>query len=260
MSDVQENDTSMIDPDAISDDNLQSSVDSEGNQESTPESEGALDESSSSSNDPENVATSSGEDKSFATDEGKTGKRKKRVKQPAITIEDVRNALKDESGNSANPYRVTLTAVRERIGYGSYATISKHLATLRAEVDLMIETPMLDVPPAPADVTSMLWKAAWESVRGIFLAQHSELSAKNERLRDQHETMSADIVPVLDELSRIEGELVKRDALIEQMKSDSQEEIERHAQEVAEIQGKLNESRTQIKTLTELIKDHITPA
>jgi len=187
-------------------------------------------------------------------------KTKGKGRKPNITLEDVRNIAFDDDGKPINPFKLTLPMAREKLGgRGSYTTLTKHIRTLRDEAERLIQDPKIDTPPVPYDVSAVLWKAAWDAAKETFMKQCADLSARNDMLRDQNEAIAGDVNPIIEELSICETEIEKKNKIIESLQVQMQQAHEKHTQEVSGVHGKLNESRTQIKVLTDLIEKNIKP-
>lgn len=183
----------------------------------------------------------------------------KPVKSTPVTVEDVRESLFDEDGNAVSPFKVSATWIREKLGRGSYSTIQKKLNAIRDETNTLIEAPKIDTPAAPHDVVVTLWKTAWETAQSIFIQRCNELSAKKDQLAEKCEMLMSDIDPVMEEVTRLEGIVQEKNSEIRKLKEDIQVASENAAKAAAEAAGQLQESRTQIKTLTDLIEKNLNP-
>ncbi|MDQ6991147.1 MAG: DNA-binding protein [Mariprofundaceae bacterium] len=183
----------------------------------------------------------------------------KKPKAHPVTVEDVRDTLFDDDGNAVSPFKVSATWIREKLGRGSYSTIQKKLNAIRDETNRLIEAPKIDTPAAPPDVVDTLWKTAWEAAQSIFIQRCNELSANKDQLAEKCEMLQSDIDPVMEEVTRLEGVVKERDIEIRQLKEDIHVASENAAKAAAEAAGQLQESRTQIKILTDLIEKNLKP-
>lgn len=77
-----------------------------------------------------------------------------------ITADDVMAAC---ITNGVNPLQTNAAKVRAVLGRGSFATIQKHLDSLRQSAAPQRPADMAVVPAAPADVLSSLWSAAYNA-------------------------------------------------------------------------------------------------
>ena len=100
----------------------------------------------------------------------------------AVTIEDVRAALGDTDPASTNA-----NAVRSVLGRGSFATIQRHLETLRSERAESVSTVNNEVqlPKPPADLINQIWSAAWNAAESNVNKQLSSALLQIEALKNQ---------------------------------------------------------------------------
>jgi hypothetical protein len=126
--------------------------------------------------------------------------------QPAsgpITIDDVRLALGDDNPNETNVNRL-----RERIGRGSFATIQKHLKTLRA-MRVAAAQPagsQAVVPKAPPDAVETLWAAAWGIAQAKTSARFESLIAELDGLRETTTAQDDDLVAMAVQLDVLDAQ------------------------------------------------------
>lgn len=99
----------------------------------------------------------------------------------AVTIEDVRNALAD-----TDPATTNANAVRTLIGRGSYATIQRHLETLRAERTESVSTNNeVQLPKPPQDLINHIWSAAWNAAESSVNKQLSSALLQLDALKNE---------------------------------------------------------------------------
>lgn len=105
----------------------------------------------------------------------------------AVTIDDVRIALGD-----TDPAKTNANAVRSIIGRGSFATIQRHLETLRAESVATVNNEQVQTPKAPADLINQIWSAAWAAAENSVNKQLSTALLQIDALQNQLSALKAD--------------------------------------------------------------------
>ncbi len=116
----------------------------------------------------------------------------------AVTIDDVRAALADTDPASTNA-----NAVRTIIGRGSFATIQRHLETLRAERAESLSTNN-EVPKAPADLINQIWAAAWNAAESSVNKQLSSALLQLDALKNELVALQEDRDSLILALHRAE--------------------------------------------------------
>lgn len=111
------------------------------------------------------------------------------VNSPNITLADVRAALLD-----SDPLTTNASKVRTSLGRGSLATIQRHLDTIRTET-APTPTPDILTPPAPADLATVLWHAAYARASVLLLSRTDALSIERDAL---HATAARQTVDIED--------------------------------------------------------------
>lgn len=104
-----------------------------------------------------------------------------------ITIDDVRVALADTDPNTTNA-----GALRSLIGRGSFATIQKHLDSIRAE---RVPAPAQPgaAPAAPNDVVAAIWAAAWNAAHAQTLERIDGLTVQRDSANAQISVLGQDL-------------------------------------------------------------------
>lgn len=119
-----------------------------------------------------------------------------------ITFDDVRVAL-----GETNVMETNSAKIRNIIGRGSYATIQKHLNTLRDQrVAASQPSTEQSVPKAPQDAVEMLWAAAWGAAQTKTLARLESLSAERDGLLSITAAQAADVSALTEQLDTIEAQ------------------------------------------------------
>ena len=109
----------------------------------------------------------------------------------SVTIDDVRSALGDTDPNATNANKV-----RALLGNrGSFATIQKHLATLRQELAAASAAPVaVDSAPAmPTEAATQMWVAAWSAAQVATMAHTQRIAAERDAALVKLDTMGADV-------------------------------------------------------------------
>lgn len=125
------------------------------------------------------------------------------AKNPQVTFEDVRSVVGESDPNLTNASKI-----RAELGRGSFATIQKHLETLRESLRLA-QNPVEPsaVPPPPVDLVNALWGTAYSYASNVFQARHERISAQRDTLMFQLETMRLDFDSVLERVDKAEQDL-----------------------------------------------------
>lgn len=116
-----------------------------------------------------------------------------------ITLADVRTALGDTDPNSTNA-----SVLRTVIGRGSFQTIQRHLAAIRAE---LVPVPAVDagsVPAAPADAVSTLWAVAWTMAQTQTLSRLDGVTAQRDAAQAALATAVRDVDTIAGRLDELE--------------------------------------------------------
>lgn len=117
--------------------------------------------------------------------------------RPGITRDEVFNAATALQEEGIAP---TVQTVRDRLGSGSYSTISSHLAAWKAENTAQAAA---DIPPVPDKVEAAfktLWAAASRSAQQSVEADRQVLEAMRRELDKERHEMRAEIRNLEDAL------------------------------------------------------------
>lgn len=104
-----------------------------------------------------------------------------------ITLDDVRAALGD-----VDPRQTNASKVRDTLGRGSFATIQRHLETIRAELVQPVATVSHAVPSPPTETLQALWHAAYSAAQVSTLARLDAVTAERDGLHAQVSTITTD--------------------------------------------------------------------
>ena len=165
-----------------------------------------------------------------------------------ITIDDVRQALADFR---LNPSSTNAGAIRKIIGRGSYATVQKHLDTIRSELAPVAPVAPGATPAAPADAVAAIWGAAWAQAQALTLGRLEAVTAERDALAALAKTQAADLAALANEVdagtSTLEAALTERqyleDKLLVLIKSTG-EALQGHKGEIARLTAELERVQT----------------
>ena len=104
-----------------------------------------------------------------------------------ITIEDVRSALAETDPSTTNA-----GALRAIIGRGSFATVQRHLDTIRAERVPVPAAPGA-APAAPADAVAAMWAAAYNAAQVQTLGRVDSLTIERDVALERGTTQAQDV-------------------------------------------------------------------
>ena len=163
-----------------------------------------------------------------------------------ITIDDVRQALAETDPNNTNA-----GALRTVIGRGSFATIQKHLDTIRAERAPVVPVAPGATPEAPTDAVTAIWGVAWAHAQVSTLGRLEAVTAERDALAAMVKTQAADLTALAREVDA-GGEAVTaaladkqklESDLLERVKS-SNAELDGHKAEIARLMAEIERVNT----------------
>lgn len=167
-------------------------------------------------------------------------------------IHEIANKL-HESG-----VKPTLAAVREKLGGGSFTTISEAMKSWRAQVQEEHELALVQVPAALDERMEQLKRAAWEVAQ-----QEAENRLKSEReaLAVQRQELDAQLAEAHQVVEVLEREAEARDLAITEIKSERAEleevltkttfEAEQLVKEVSKLKEKQAKDEVELAELNE---------
>lgn len=159
---------------------------------------------------------------------------------------------------------VTVSAVRERLGSGSYSTINTHLGKWREAEGSRKPADIPDIPPSVDTALRHVWALAWKESQERTRAEREGLDSARRDMERGKKDMEAEIAR-LEALGDAQGDEIKKleDLLAEQSKALSQAQNEKQALSVenarldervkaaenraGELSGKLEESAKTLK-------------
>lgn len=168
-----------------------------------------------------------------------------------VTIDDVRSALGETDPNATNANKV-----RALLGNrGSFATIQKHLATLRQELATASAPPVAadSVPAMPTEAANQMWVAAWTAAQVATMSYTQRIAAERDAALVKLETMGADVaglVATVDEqaaqIEQAEQEAAAAAAAHLADLEKSEAEMEKAAVERAELVQEIERIRAEM--------------
>lgn len=154
----------------------------------------------------------------------------------ALTREQVAEAAKEIAAKGQTP---TYMSIREKVGAGSWSTISKYLREWKA-AESSVEEPVGELPPAFSEVVNRfgveVWKAASAFARAECDAMRMRLEEEAQATRQDLEAAGATI-----------DELQEATKAATQEKEQLQEKLDAVRAELAKAQGALTEARERAK-------------
>ena len=163
-----------------------------------------------------------------------------------ITLADVRQALADTDPNNTNA-----GALRAIIGRGSYATIQKHLDTIRAELVPVVPVAPGATPAAPGDAVAVIWGAAWAQAQALTLGRLEAITAERDALAALTKTQAADLAALAAEVdagaSTVDAALAAKQELENKLLAltkSTDTAIDEHKGEIARLTTELEQVKT----------------
>jgi len=162
-----------------------------------------------------------------------------------LTLADVRQALADTDPNSTNAGKI-----REKLGRGSFATIQKHLETLRSELAPVVPVAPGSAPAAPADAVSAIWGAAWAQAQILTLGRLESVTAERDASRSLADALAQDVsalsAAIDEKTAGFEVQTAVFSEQLEKIKSSEDEVLAR----AAELAHELGLARAEIEKVT----------
>jgi transketolase len=164
--------------------------------------------------------------------------------RPGVGVEKITEAIRELEARGKEP---TVTAIRERLGSGSYSTIGAVLADWRRERASEARPAVPESPDIVRNMVNQLWAEAWNGVMRV----HEPERQAFQRERQEHERTKGEM---LAEIARLEGELEaerERGAKAVESITTERDQFREEAQTVraslAAAEGALNESRNRVE-------------
>src|SRR5512146_1619649 len=117
--------------------------------------------------------------------------------RPGVGSERIMEVTRELEAEGREP---TATAVRERLGSGSYTTIAAVLADWRRAKASEAKAPTPEPPETVRHLMTHLWAEVWKAALGVHKPERQAFA----RERQEHERAKAEL---LAEIARLEGEL-----------------------------------------------------
>lgn len=137
---------------------------------------------------------------------------------------------------------VTVAAVRERIGSGSYSTINATLATWRKEHGHKQPANLPDMPPVVAGALKQVWAVAWQTTQDMIAAEREALEVMRRQMLQEQRDMEV-------EISRLETDALQAKAKAEDVERSLEEErSRRRVAEEAVVEFKIGMAGLREKT------------
>lgn len=115
-----------------------------------------------------------------------------------ITLHDVRAALADTDPSSTNAAKL-----QKIIGRGSFATVQKHLDSIRAELVPVPPVAPGAAPTAPIDAITAIWGAAWAQAQVLTLGRLEAVTAERDAARALATTRGQDVAALATEVDTL---------------------------------------------------------
>lgn len=121
-----------------------------------------------------------------------------------VTLAEVRAAVGDKDPNATNA-----GALRKIMwDRGSYATIQKHLDTIRRERAPAAPVAPGAAPAAPKDVVDALWTAAWSAAQAVTYGRTETLSAQRDAALTLSQTQALDIAALTGDVDALTEKMI----------------------------------------------------
>ena len=151
-----------------------------------------------------------------------------------ITTADIHNAVNDLIAEEKQP---TLVAVRQKVGGGSYTTISEAMKSYKANKESEQQTPKEEAPSSVIASASQLAIDIWNVANNLANQKITHEREALEKTRKEYEQQQAQAVELADSLA---NELDEAREVIEQQKAELSKAQEQ-AQELLTIKQMLSE-------------------
>lgn len=173
-----------------------------------------------------------------------------------ITLADVKSALGDTDPSSTNA-----GAVRAVIGRGSYATIQKHLDTIRAELAPVPPVAPGTAPGAPTMLIDQVWVAAWTAAQALTLGRLETVTAERDAARALAEVQAQDVAALSGEVDTLTeatadaktAAAASREALVT-FGERAEAELAEHATAIAAANAEIEKLKMEATAAAELAK------
>jgi hypothetical protein len=138
-----------------------------------------------------------------------------------ITIDDVRAAIGDTDPNQTNANKLRAT-----LGRGSFATIQRHLDTIRTERAPAPVVAPGAAPAAPPDAVASLWAVAYSAAQALTLGRLEAVSAERDALAALANTQAGDLAALLATVDEHGEKIVEVEKQYAELAADMNEQME----------------------------------
>jgi Tfp pilus assembly protein FimV len=166
-----------------------------------------------------------------------------------ITLADVKSALADKNPNSTNA-----AAVRQIMGRGSFATIQKHLDTMRAELVPAPPVAPGAAPTAPAEAVSVIWGAAWSAAQALTLGRLETVTAERDAAQALTAAQAQDVAALAAEVDTLTAAAEAQAIEQAQALAEAQATAEQATAQAAAQAQELAAARAEIERVTTAAK------
>lgn len=162
-----------------------------------------------------------------------------------VSFDDVAQALGD-----ADPSGTNASKLRAVIGRGSFATIQKHLDTIRAQRAPALPVAPGAVPLAPADAVAAIWGAAWAHAQAVTLARLERLSAERDAAQALAAAQAQDVAGLASEIDTMTAAAQVQQAAQAQALEVAQATATEASERAAVLAQELASARSEIERVT----------
>ena len=163
-------------------------------------------------------------------------------RESGIKPEKIREVIQELEARREKP---TFTAIRERLGGGSYSTIAAVLTDWRREQAEAVRPVVPEMPEAITHLLRHLWAEAWKAADAV----HEPERQARERDEIEHEKLRAEMG---QEIARLEAELSQVESERESARAAStkaEEELEQERVERAKAENTVGILQTEVTEL-----------
>lgn len=167
--------------------------------------------------------------------------------QQRVTFDDVFNAL----GEEQHAFDTNAARIRDAIGYGSNATIQKHLDKIRDDINKKrlqdVDSAASETPKLPKDLfkdsLESLWSEAWKTAQVATLSRIERLTIEVDGLKQKSDAQVNDITELSIEVDDLKDIIDSNEKSLEQLNSDHEANLSTVKLEVEDLQFKLEKSQ-----------------
>ncbi len=173
--------------------------------------------------------------------------------RPGVGVERITEVIRELESQGREP---TVTAIRERLGQGSFSTIGAVLADWRRERASEARPAVPEPPESVRHLVTQLWAEAWKAADSVHEPERQAFQRErhdSERLRAE---MAGEITRLEEELARVESEReAAKDAAMKAGEELEREQVGRaRAESTAQtLQAELTEIRAEGRKTLETV-------